>query len=243
MTEREKLIEKIRKLMALGSSANPHEAELALAKASELMSEYQIGHADVSIIEARAGVRREEYTVKDQKMRLRWISILAYGVAKLYDGSLIDNGGLHKTSFAFIGFPTDILAMKMTFEHLYHSWFSIVESDLQETKLKAKGFGTWTPGDTMKFKAGHGLAFATAIHNRCVSEAAKRMQQVLQTATGTDLVVVRTQEVENYMDSLKLKKSSTSTISTGSEAGRSAGRVAGTNIALGGAINHTRRIA
>jgi len=241
MTEREKLIEKIRKLMALGSSANPHEAELALAKASELMSEYQIGHADISIIEARAGVRREEYTVKDQKMRLRWISILAYGVAKLYDGSLIDNGGLHGTSFAFIGFPTDILAMKMTFEHLYHSWFSIVENDLRVAKSNA--YGQWTPGDTMKFKAGHGLAFASAIFNRCVSEAAKRAKQVVQTESGNALVVVRTQEVENYMGSLKLKKSSTSTISNGSEAGRSAGRVAGTNIALGGAINHTRRIA
>ena len=242
MTEREKLIEKIRKLMALGSSANPHEAELALAKASELMSEYQIGHADVSIIEARAGVRREEYTVKDQKMRLRWISILAYGVAKLYDGSLIDNGGLHGTRFAFIGFPTDILAMKMTFEHLYHSWFSIVENDLRIAKSDAP-LGCWTPGDTMKFKAGHGLAFATAIHNRCVSEAAKRSKQVVQTESGNALVVVRTQEVENYMGSLKLTSKSTSTISNGSYAGRSAGRVAGNNIALGGAINHTRRIA
>lgn len=42
------VIEKIRKLLALGRSPNPHESALAISKAHELMEQYDIAEAQVS---------------------------------------------------------------------------------------------------------------------------------------------------------------------------------------------------
>jgi hypothetical protein len=45
--DRSKLIERLKKLFALGQSTNQHEAELAMAKANEIMTEHQITHQSV----------------------------------------------------------------------------------------------------------------------------------------------------------------------------------------------------
>lgn len=44
VTRKDKLVERVRKLLALGDSPNPKEAELALSKARELMVRYKISH-------------------------------------------------------------------------------------------------------------------------------------------------------------------------------------------------------
>jgi len=55
--DKKQILEKIKKCLALGKSANEHEAAAALAKARELMDEYSVTEADVltaDVNEARA---------------------------------------------------------------------------------------------------------------------------------------------------------------------------------------------
>jgi hypothetical protein len=51
----EKLLEKIRKLLALGTSSNEHEARLALARAQELMLKHSIDMATIEASEIQYG--------------------------------------------------------------------------------------------------------------------------------------------------------------------------------------------
>jgi hypothetical protein len=239
MTERSKALDKITKLLALAESENQHEAELAATRASELMAKYQIEFAEVLIKEAGAGsIQTVEYTVKGQRMKLQWIVILAYGCAQLFDGTVLTRPGeLHGTSFTWVGTKEDIPLMKALFEHLYQSWFGIVESDLAVAKYdvgSTLGDGTWAPRDTMKFKAGHGLSYAQTVSYRCQALVRARNEEVTAT-TGTDLVVVKGAARDEWLKDnsrpAKAKK-----VSHGSVAGYRAGRAAGGAAALGGAI-------
>ena len=51
MTNRQKIIDKILKCMALSKSANEHEAALAMARAQELMQKHDVSRADVELAE------------------------------------------------------------------------------------------------------------------------------------------------------------------------------------------------
>ena len=55
MCDRKTIIHKIRKLLALSTSSNPHEAARALEKAIELMGQHGLSKTDVEIVRAPAG--------------------------------------------------------------------------------------------------------------------------------------------------------------------------------------------
>ncbi|HBN2420156.1 TPA: DUF2786 domain-containing protein, partial [Escherichia coli] len=48
MTDQDKHIEKLKKLLALAASGNPHEAALALRRARKLMDVHGITHSDIA---------------------------------------------------------------------------------------------------------------------------------------------------------------------------------------------------
>lgn len=55
MQKRERLLSKIKKLLALARSTNPHEAAAALKQAQKLMQEHQIQQSEVEISESHNG--------------------------------------------------------------------------------------------------------------------------------------------------------------------------------------------
>ena len=229
------VIEKIKKLLALSKSSNENEARLAAQKASELMQKHQIDAADVLIQEVKTQkIVRENYEVEGLRMKYVWVETLGYAVARLFDGSVLTTGQLHGTRFIFVGYPKDIEAMRMLFRHLYDSWLSIVEADLQAAK--ADHVGNWKPRDTMKFKLGHGQGYASRISQRCDELVAARKAAVSRSSgSGTALVLVKDRaleewKTENNIRTVKRHQSS------GSMSGYAHGVRAGSNAALGGAI-------
>ena len=232
--DRSTLISRIQKLMALSKSDNQHEAELAAAKASQLMEEYQIGVSEVEIKTSYAShnIVEEGYVVEGLKLKLHWVESLAHGCAKLFDATILANSRLHGTSFRFVGFPEDIAAAKALFEHLYLSWYGICERDLRSAKdWQFVQHGTrFTPGDTMKFKQGHGVGYAGAIFRRCVELAKERKGHV--STTGTSLVVVKDTALTDYGRAHKWTTTKQAT-SLGSSDGLRAGRAAGGSVHIG----------
>jgi hypothetical protein len=228
------LIEKIRKLLVLSKSTNENEAKLAAQKASELMQKHQIDMADVLVKEVKSEkIVRENYEVEGLRMKYVWVETLGNAVAKLFDGFVLTTGQLHGTRFIFVGYPKDIEAMKMLFEHLYSSWLSIVEADLKEAK--SLHIGDWKPRDTMKFKLGHGQGYAHRIMQRCIELVRARKAAVSSSgSTGTALVVVKDQAIVEWKQQNGIKTVSRSQ-STGSATGAAYGMRAGSNAALGGA--------
>lgn len=192
--KKERMIELLRKLFALGQSPNQNEAEMAMAKANEIMTEYQISATDVDLADDGAVVR-EEMVLNDGRRHV-WLQTLADAAAKLYDAKAFYN--THHCGpglmLRFYGTPADILAAKMTFTHLYASWKSIVA-------LAARTRDT----DVRTYKRSHGIGFSSAIDVRVNELVAERQQKVIS-ATGRDLVVVKGAALSDFMQGGKIKE-------------------------------------
>lgn len=228
----EKILDKLRKLKALADrSDNQHEAELALTRLNEIARQHGLSMTDVEFSEF-GDVREELYVVEGQKMKLKWIELLALGCAEMFDGMLIINGRLHGTSFSFVGFEEDIGAMKYLFEYLYRSWYSIVEVDLD--KAKRDFYRTFEPRDTMNFKAGHGLAYSIVIRKRVKELVDSRKIDISKfSSNGNALVIYKGAQVDDY---LKDHKRVITKASGGSKIGQHYGNKAGESIPLGGGV-------
>lgn len=232
MTDKEKILERIKKLFALGQSSNQHEAELAMAKASQLMQEHQISMTDVDLSED-GEITTDDVSLEDGRIAAKWLTGLAMAVATLYDGEAARmTGGIyrHGVTMRFYGTPTDIEAMKMTFTYLYGSWKSIVKHDLEQAKQN----GAVPEGMTKPWKNSHGAGFSRALYHRARALAAERQANV-KSATGRDLVVVKGQAVKDFVAG-KIKGGSPSASRFRPDA-YGTGRDRGNAIPLGGAIN------
>lgn len=241
MESKSEIIEKIRKLLALSQSKNQFEAELAAQRASEMMKKYQIDSAVVEASSIKSGKERVadvHFQVPDLRMKYQWVETLGLAAAKLFDGTVLINRSLHGTGFTFVGFQSEIPAMKEMFLHFYNSWKSFVEVDLAEHKEKSKTyFSTWEPRDTMKFKHGHGQGYAAALVVRCQKLAEDRMRKVAAQSNDCQaLVLVRGGELQLWMQENNVKTVKR-TSTRGDDVGYNAGRRAGLNVAIGGALH------
>ena len=152
---KEKIIEKLKKLFALGQSPNQHEAEAAMAKANEIMTEYQISATDIDLSED-GPVMREEYEL-DGFGGSSWVQVLADGAAKIYDAKCYRAAGRRRNMILrFYGTPADILAAKMTFNHLFASWESIV-------KLAMRNNQGMSSAEARSFRRAHGTGYAVEL--------------------------------------------------------------------------------
>lgn len=244
--EREKLIERIAKLLALATSDNQHEAELALAKANEMMQEHQIAMSEVQSEQER----EEDY---DQTLyeisgvKVFWLYQLARACAELYDGECINVPYTKgKTSFYFVATPSNVEIIKATFIYMYKVQQNVVVADLEAYRddWRDKVGANLTPGETMKFKHGHGVGFANAIRNKVYQLVKKRKAHLKQHSETTNaLVIVSEKKLKDYMD-MNSKTNNRRNYSDGSGAGRAAGDRAGQKIDLeAGTIGKTRMIA
>lgn len=241
MISKSDIIEKIRKLLALSTSPNQHEAEIAAKRASEMMAKYQIDSAVVEASSIKSGKERVadvHFQVPDLRMKYQWVVTLATAAARLFDGTILVNRRLHGTGFTFVGFASEIPAMQALFLHFYNSWRGFVETDLEAMKQESRAyFHTWEPRDTMKFKHGHGQGYAEALYCRCVELAESR--KVKMQAANDDcraLVIVRSDEIRKWERENGVKKVRISQTS-GDGRGYSAGKRAGQSVAIGGALN------
>jgi hypothetical protein len=232
MTDK-KIIDRVRKLRALGESTNQHEAELAISRANELMEKHQLSLTDVEVRDIdKSQIIKEDYVVDGQKMKLHWVENLAFGVAKLFDGTILVNKVLHGTSFTFVGFPDDVALMKVLFGNLYKSWGLMILDDLNHAKADHKeqynGYLSWSPSDTMKFKQGHGIAYANIIFDRCVEAARLRNNTVSGTNnTGTALVLSKKTALKDFGAMDGWTKGKARKTSAGSYQGKLSGQAAG----------------
>jgi Protein of unknown function (DUF2786) len=134
----EKIIDMIKKLRALGTSSNQHEAEAAQAKAAELMAKYRINQ---SMLEDHETL--EEYVVEDFQT-FRFVTFLIdciycilrehYGV----EGMLARKDGEFK-ALRMIGKKSDMLMAKYAHDVLHDSFkrsfdVALSEDGINETE-------------------------------------------------------------------------------------------------------------
>jgi hypothetical protein len=110
----EKIIDKIRKLLALATSSNEHEAALAASHAQRLLSEHNLAMADIETEIKPQSADRIETSVS--KTLPKWVRHLSAGVSSAFDCQAIHHPSTGKMTF--IGVGVDVQIAAYTFAYL-----------------------------------------------------------------------------------------------------------------------------
>lgn len=131
MENRDSILEKIKKCMALAKSANEHEAAAALRQASKLMEMHQVSQAEmlaigVSEVSAKAGVIARPSN---------WENRLAGFIAHVFGCRLIFREGFAQSHWVFVGISPANEVAAYSFEVLYRQARK-ARQDFMATHLK-----------------------------------------------------------------------------------------------------------
>ena len=107
------IIEKIKKLLALASSTNEHEAALAASHAQRLLSEHNLAMADIESAQKPQSADKVEAQVS--KTLPKWLRFLVTGVNIAFDCQAIHSSD---GTLTFIGVGADVQVAAYTFSYL-----------------------------------------------------------------------------------------------------------------------------
>lgn len=223
------MIDKIQKLLALGTSPNPHEAELAQAKAAKLMAEYAIDFKELRSekkpVELYIRINVEGST--ESERILQWESFLAGAVAKCFDACIVNtrnydlSAGEVRWNIAFLGTKSDLELAIFFFKYLRRTVGRAAENACRLVE------------DQKTFA----LSMCIVLQERLL-ELYQRVQEILPSDCRA-LVVVKNQEVDEFKhkEFPRLTKGGRIKMN-GSRAAFEAGNEAGKKVNLSRPIGH-----
>jgi hypothetical protein len=109
-----RIIEKVRKLLALSLSDNEHEAASAAAKAQELLSEYNLSMSDIPAHDP-GSAKATHAQAHTRKSPEPWMYLLAGASAKAFDCAYFFN----LAGMVFVGVGADQEVCAWTYAYLY----------------------------------------------------------------------------------------------------------------------------
>lgn len=188
MSDRESLLAKVQKLMALAESANEHEAALAAAKAQSLIEQYNIEQHELETSGRKAaepiGLQRIDWPDRDNIDR--WEKELVQTVARNMFCDVLWTP-LH---VMFIGRPTDVLVVEYTWAHLREKIVSLVRGRLREAKYRGE------VSNPKKWRRDWLLGAVDGIREKMIAQH-RQMQQ--DNPNSSALVVVRDAEIKTFI--------------------------------------------
>lgn len=198
---KEALIEKCRKLMALATSPNPHEALLASKKLGELMAKHAISameldsedspHADL----IREGVNG--YTVR----KCLWEAILAANIAKVFDSKVVNTRCNDGWSNVFMGYKSDVEIAIYFFKYIRRQISQMAK--ISADKFKEDGYHMLTSYEKRGWNA---VEFSNTYAHGMVSKVIKRLTEAYSVrrenipSNCTALMVVKGENVMSFMN-------------------------------------------
>lgn len=231
--DREKLLERIRKLYAMSqeNESSPHEAEIAMRRCQSLMSRFGITEADLETSEFGVSkVGREFRSVPS------YVGVLGSAVALLHDCLCVRGGTIE-----FRGFSIDAEVASLTYEYL----MVVMERSLKEHK----NAGTVEPGRSASFDYRVGFALAVLKRARAIDAERRTAEEQAaaaagseQVAPGSSLVVRKLEVVRNScMEGLVTRRAARVRYRSG--AAHAAGSNDGANVSLDKQVGNVRRKA
>lgn len=225
---RARMLEKVRKLLAMGRDGrgNENESEIAMRQANKIMAEFGIAEAECDMAAINAGEMsfgeaqcgpdgRAPAEGKIYRSCPSWAGVLGVGVARFTDSIIGRKTTAHGEMFYFRGEKEDVLLARWIFGVL-------VESIHSEQRRSG-----WTGrGDANTFR----MAAASTLQSRLKELAAERIrmyEQARATSNSRALVVVdrKRQEIALRFGAQKTRKCSAGYRSSGAAmAGSEAGK-------------------
>lgn len=175
--DREKLLERIRKLYAMSreSVSSPHEAEIAMRRCQSLMLRFGISASDLETSAFGASKAGKAFRAVPA-----YASVLGSAVAMLHDCLCVKSDRIE-----FRGFSIDAEVAALTYGYL---------TQVMERSLKQrKNDGSVSPGRSASFDYRVGFALAVLERSRRLDQerraAEERLQEGDRDAAGTSLIV------------------------------------------------------
>ena len=200
---RERLIERVRKLLALSNSSNEHEAALAAAHAQRLLAEHNLAMSELEMQEEGAG----EAELLVARTVSKWLSSLFATVANAFDCFPIVTTTPSNSRLRFIGVGEDPGVAACTLEYLIKELRRLASG--YQRQLEARG-GRLNPADRQRVRLSYLLG---AVHG---VRQAMLEQQTRTPTTSTALVPVKDALIKQYRDehfgSLRTRRSRASTV-------------------------------
>lgn len=184
-TNRESIIAKIKKLLAMANDGrgNVQEAETAARQAEALMRKYHLDMAEVEVNELKSEKPEAEFITgarpgkENAKQNPKWVNLIAWGVAQLYDCRVTQVHRPEGPSFCFIGFGPDVKVAAWTTQALKDAVYT-------ESRRVTEGVS-----NAASFRMGA----ASALQHRLVALRAERDAEYKQAPSGgTALAVINT---------------------------------------------------
>jgi uncharacterized protein DUF2786 len=107
------IIEKIKKLLALANSSNEHEAALAAAHAQRLLSEHNLGMADIEA--SHKPDKADKIEMEAAKTLSKWMRHLSAGVCNAFDCQAIHHPATGMLTFIGVGADAQVAAYTFTY--------------------------------------------------------------------------------------------------------------------------------
>lgn len=128
--EQQRITERVRKLLRLSRSSNPHEAALAAERAQQMLAEYNLTLDDITEKRASARVVR----VQTRKKLEDWAYFLAGGTAQAFDCDYYHSITKGETSFVGVGADSEVCSW--TYGYLYKTLMRLASAHIRTRLLR-----------------------------------------------------------------------------------------------------------
>lgn len=220
MTDKEKIVDKIKKLLALSKSSNEHEASLAMENANKLLMKHNLEMSDIEEIDMNDIIESE---VMSGGRMMSWKLNILSSVMELNNCQILlysQRGG--KKTVKAIGKKTSIEVSVSMYDYLIKTMDRIIKNTIYDI-------------DVFSFRIGFAYAITQKI-KEIITERSKADDAFDQACTA--LVVVEKALIQKFMNEQHpdVKTKSTKTNFKDSMS-FSAGHQAGRNTSLSNQIN------
>lgn len=229
----DKILDRIRKLLALARSSNPHEAAAAAARAAELMAQHQLAEASLEHEDEAIG----EHELERCGRKVTWKSILARGVCIACACDCYWTRpwrlGADERSLRIVGRASDVDAARYLYAYLVREIERLARAawDARQRESPLDSARAWKNA----FRSGAASEIAMRLRTaRDEALAAARRRADADTAASKAVVRVDRDAaaVADYMSRLNLVSPRPALVS--SATGLYQGRIAGAQVNLGG---------
>jgi len=200
---RERIIERVRKLLALSSSSNEHEAALAAAHAQRLLSEHNLSMSELEVQEEGAG----EAELQVAKTVFKWLSSLFATVANAFDCFPIVTTTHTCSRLRFIGVGDDPGVAACTLQFLIKELRRLASGYLRSLET---GKGRLSTADRQRVRSSYLLGGVQGV------QQALAAQKAMTPTTSQALVPVKDALIRHYREEhlgeLKTRRNRSSTV-------------------------------
>lgn len=228
MPDISRIIDRVKKMLAVSKSDNEHEAALAAQRAASIMEEYQLTEAQLRVEDtSRAAEPIVAGTLPETtKKRVAWKEYIAQGVAKSLGCHVYLAAGNVLTT---VGREGAVQAWAYTTTYLYNEVERLADEAWEREGYRAEGVGQSIRKWKNSFRVGAGQSIMMRLYEDKAPPPANTTEQALMIIEKDD------QEVQSEYVKITGNFGQASSIGLASNrTGYKAGREAGQQMQLGG---------